>query len=198
MGYRGGRDTTEQNHSIDIRWLRRKGYLKADSRFTLRWSRVETITGALVGSAEHHCLNLSYIRRTIGSAEWESHQHRVLFTWTRCNYGGLRPWFTCPAVGCGRRVAVLYGGRIFACRHCYHLTYQSQKEQPYDRFLRRAQTIRRKLGGSGILLEPFPAKPRGMHWRTYERLLLEGKAAEARCWPSWVLERMKARADDTD
>jgi hypothetical protein len=25
--------------------------------------------------------------------------------WTHCNYGGPRPWFRCPAKGCGRRVA---------------------------------------------------------------------------------------------
>jgi hypothetical protein len=27
--------------------------------------------------------------------------------------------FICPAAGCGRRVAILYGGGNFACRHCY-------------------------------------------------------------------------------
>ena len=37
---------------------------------------------------------------------------------TVCNLGGSRAWFICPAVGCGRRVAILYGGGIFACRHC--------------------------------------------------------------------------------
>ena len=27
--------------------------------------------------------------------------------------------FICPAAGYGRRVAILYGGGNFACRHCY-------------------------------------------------------------------------------
>jgi hypothetical protein len=27
-----------------------------------------------------------------------------------------------------------------------------------------------RLGGSANLLDPFPAKPKGMHWRTYRHL----------------------------
>jgi hypothetical protein len=30
---------------------------------------------------------------------------------------------------------------------------------------RRAQMIKMRLGGSNDFLEPFPQKPRGMHWR---------------------------------
>ena len=60
-----------------------------------------------------------------------------------------RVWFRCPARGCGRRVAVLYSGGIFACRLCYQLVYETQRELPHYRALRRAQAIRMKLGGSG-------------------------------------------------
>jgi len=37
--------------------------------------------------------------------------------------------------------------------------------------------IKMKLGGSNDPLEPFPQKPRGMHWRTYERLREKAHAA---------------------
>jgi hypothetical protein len=106
----------------------------------------------------------------------------------RRNYGGKRPWFLCPARGCGRRVAVLYGGGIFACRHCHRLAYQSQREQPHSRAM-----IRTTWGGSPSLGESFPAKPKGMHWRTYERLRLEAERAEARSWPPWLLRQVAAR-----
>ena len=43
-----------------------------------------------------------------------------------CHYGGERPWFLCPH--CGRRVAILYGGAVFACRTCYGLAYEVQRE----------------------------------------------------------------------
>jgi hypothetical protein len=81
-------------------------------------------------------------------------------------------------------VAKLYlGGRIFACRFCYRLAYQSQNENAAFRSITRAQKIRVKLGGSADLSSPFP-KPRGMHWRTYERLQAEAEHAE---WQSWAV-----------
>ena len=39
--------------------------------------------------------------------------------------------------------------------------------------------IKMRLGGSNDPLEPFPQKPRGMHWRTYRRLRDEANAAKA-------------------
>ena len=98
---------------------------------------------------------------------------------TACNFGGERPWFICPGVRCGRRVAILYGpGKHFLCRHCYDLRYESQREDRASRALRRAQNIRKRLGGSANMLELFPEKPKGMHWRTYNRLFREHHVAE--------------------
>jgi hypothetical protein len=39
--------------------------------------------------------------------------------------------------------------------------------------------IKMRLGGSNDPLEPFPQKPRGMHWRTYLRLRDQAHAAKA-------------------
>ena len=73
-----------------------------------------------------------------------------------------------------RRVAILYGpGRYFLCRHCYDLSYQSQRDNVMYRALHKAQSIRERLGGSANMTEPFPEKPKGMHCRTYERLWRE-------------------------
>jgi hypothetical protein len=68
----------------------------------------------------------------------------------------------------------LYGpGRYFLYRHCYDLSYQSQRDNVMYRALHKAQSIRERLGGSANMTEPFPEKPKGMHWRTYERLWRE-------------------------
>jgi hypothetical protein len=66
---------------------------------------------------------------------------------------------------------VIYGGGIFACRKCHQLAYPSQSEDPADRAVRRADRLRARLGWPGGVLEGAGwGKPRGMHWRTYERL----------------------------
>ncbi len=78
----------------------------------------------------------------------------------------------CPGRSCGRRAALLYlGGRHFLCRKCQGLSYASQRERGGSvPALHRCQRIRTKLGGSPNMGEPFPEKPKGMHWKTYSRL----------------------------
>jgi hypothetical protein len=109
-------------------------------------------------------------RHRSGSGEWKDEQYPVRVVRTPCNLGGSRAWFICPAVGCGRRVAVLYGGGIFACRHCYQLAYASAREDAGDRAARRADRLRARLGWEPGILNGEGDKPRWMRWRTFERL----------------------------
>ena len=84
-------------------------------------------------------------------------------------------------VYCWRRVIKLYGaGRFFSCRHCYRLAYASQRESARHRGLWKSQKIRMLLGGSPNMLEEFPDKPKGMHWRIYERWCRVHDVAEKR------------------
>jgi hypothetical protein len=96
-------------------------------------------------------------------------------------------WFSCSWTwgdepsGSGRRVAKLYAaGELFACRRCYGLAYESQQEPIHQRGLGKAQKIRMQMGGSQNMFEPFPDKPKGMHWRTYDRRRGAHDVAEAR------------------
>jgi hypothetical protein len=102
--------------------------------------------------------------------------------WTACNYGGRRAWLVCPVVGCGRRVAILYGGGIFACRHCFRLAYASQRESRDSRAMQRANSIRRRLGWGVGIANPAGGKPKGMHWRTFEKLKAEHDAFASASW----------------
>lgn len=108
---------------------------------------------------------LTYRTRDYGADEWKDMDYSVRVVWTDCALGGQRAWWQCPAVRCGRRVAVLYGGGIYACRHCHNLAYRTQREQAYDRASSRADRIR-KLGWEPGILNGS----KGMHWRTFERL----------------------------
>jgi hypothetical protein len=92
----------------------------------------------------------------------------VWLAWTPCHYGGKRPWFVCP--GCERRVAKLCIAEQFRCRHCLDLAYDSQQKSLKNRSLHTAWKIRHALGGSESLADQAPPKPKGMHWRTYDRL----------------------------
>ena len=67
-------------------------------------------------------------------------------------------------------MAVLFGGSIFACRHCHKLAYQCQRETDDDRAMRRADTIRRRLGWEAGILNGNGIKPKRMHCATFERL----------------------------
>jgi len=117
-------------------------------------------------------------RHRPSSGEWEEVEEPVYFDWTPCDYGGERRWFICPIVGCGKRVAVLYGaGKYLACRHCYDLAYESQQENTYRRAIRRKHKIIERLGGE-IGDYFYPDKPKGMHWKTYDRLIAEAQYYE--------------------
>jgi hypothetical protein len=138
--------------------------------FVWDWWNVEVVTSMKRDEPNLVCLSCRNEAR-------QSRSLTVWIEWTPCNYGGARAWFICPR-GCGRRVAVLYNRGHFACRHCHQLAYESQQESRKYRELHRAQEIRMKLGRSASLVDPFPAKPKRMHWRTYQRLYAKAMATE--------------------
>ncbi len=99
-------------------------------------------------------------------------EHNVQLMQTDCNYGGVRHWFRCEY--CGRRVGVLYlsGGQC-ACRHCFKLAYKSEREGYHDQQFRKANKIRALLGWQPGIAHPDGAKPKGMHWKTFNRMKAE-------------------------
>ena len=104
--------------------------------------------------------------------------YRVSLTTTRPYFGGVRWWFLCPVNGArASKLHLPSGGHMFASRKAFDLAYRSQNETPNDRQLSKAQEIRRRFGGSGSLIDPFPDKPKGMHWVTYWRLREKSEGA---------------------
>ncbi len=170
-----GKGITCDYRHIDIRRWQRDGLLVPNQYFSLQWSRDGEIVASIEVMIEEYQATLAYRYRD-PSQGWQSKNYSVMLDWTPCNYGGERPWFCCPARGCRRRVAILYCGRIFACRHCHQLVYASQGEPDCDRAMRRADKIRKRLGWEPGILNSKGGKPKGMHWRTFDRLTGEHDA----------------------
>ena len=180
----GGKNTVEGCRSIDVLEWHRRGYLRSPRWFSWTWTRDGERVASINVEAQGHSVLLKYRSRSFGE-DWIDVEQRVAVVWTPCRFGGERPWFVCSVasngVYCGRRVIKLYGaGRLFACRHCYRLAYASQQESAQQRGLWKSQKIRMRLGGSASMLGEFPEKPKGMHWRTYDRLRRMHVEAEER------------------
>ena len=157
--------TTNDFDSIDLAVMRRLGLDNKYGAGTLRWSR----NGHELGSIAYE--NLTGGMRLRYTSRDESIKELIPFVYTATKFGGRRKWFECPS--CKRRCRVLYGGRYFRCRKCCGAKYQSQYEQAYMRYGHREQDMRERLGGSGNVDDPFPAKPKWMRWPTYARLYRE-------------------------
>jgi len=65
------------------------------------------VVGSIRMCAEFDRVVLGYRHRGYRE-DWKSEEYPVSLDSTRCNYGGERIWFLCPARGCSRRVAILY------------------------------------------------------------------------------------------
>jgi hypothetical protein len=172
----GAKDIIDDYRSIDVRRWHRDGLLTPHQSFSWQWLRNGETVASIRVHTEQDSVILTYSHRS-GGGEWKDVSYPVSLDWSPCNFGGKRLWFHCPAEGCGRRVAILYGGGIFACRHCHQLAYPSQLEADYDRAARRANKIRKQLGWEQGIFNPKGwLKPKGMHWRTFERLNIEHDA----------------------
>ncbi len=165
----GAKSTTDDYRTLDVRYLARNGMLRPGYGGGLQWTRIGETVGSIRMRAEPGQVILMYRHRS-GGDEWKDEEYPVRIAWTPCNLGGSRPWFMCPARGCSRRVAILYGGGIFACRHCYQLAYASTREDAGDRATRRADRLRDRLGWEPGILNGDGGKPKWMRWRTFERL----------------------------
>lgn len=158
--------TTSDMLDVDLAWLRKRGILERAYWSTITWSRGEITYASLSVRGHAHGLEISYSIQDRG--EKKSIRETIPFSYTDTNFGGTRQWFQCPS--CLKNCRVVYGGEYFRCRRCYRLKYDSQYEKSFSRATDKALKIRRKLGDYGGIDDPFPEKPKGMHWKTYHRL----------------------------
>lgn len=170
------KSTTDDYDSIDINYLSRNNLIRNGAAGSLSWSIIrfgEKHVGPSIGYRVSMPENdIPYFRVIYSNTSTdEDFDYKIYLTSSKPNYGGRRIWFLCPVNKCNKRVGKLYLTNIcFACRSCLDLAYSSQNEDLHYRLLHRAQKIHQKLGGSGCTFDPV-AKPKGMHWKTYNKLI---------------------------
>ncbi len=178
-GQKQGRAKVEDLCSLDINILLKSGCLEPGCVSSQSWRRngqVISRVRCVGGKAE---LRLIYRSLQPGS-DWQDRDYGVPIEWVRCNFGGQRPYFRCPALHndtpCHKRVSKVYGGAIFACRNCHNLTYWSQSASKLDRLIEKSHRLRRKIDRASQSC--LVTRPKGMWQSTYERLIDEYYQAE--------------------
>lgn len=102
---------------------------------------------------------------------------QIRLAYTTCHLGGTRVWWRCPC--CGRRVAILYvRGKTIACRRCWRLRYMVESSDDNRKAFRRADKLRARLGWVPGVAHGEGARPKGMHHRTFDKLVNKYRAAE--------------------
>ena len=97
---------------------------------------------------------------------------------------------------CGRYVAKLYQrGKLFACRLATASLMPANKNPPTNAASTALKRSVDAWAGASNMFEDFPDKPKGMHWRTYDRLRGRYDMAEARSMAG--LEHFLNRLDPT-
>ena len=170
------RTTLEEVHRLDVRWLKRQGYLQPGVIAPVTWHREGRDSGSITLLCDGTALTLSY-RHRVQSGDWQEMTQPVALDWTPCRYGGERPWLLCP--GCSRRVAVLALYRAcFWCRHCHRLPYASEQEGLIDRLWRQIRKLGQSVGATPDESPWMWRKPKRMHWDTFEQKVARAQELE--------------------
>lgn len=159
---------TDELLSIDLADLKRWGVLGSWRSGSLQWSRGGVVHSSAGYEARPDGLRLRY-RNGRGDGAREVNEF-IPYSYTAQRLGGERAWFTC--LSCKRRCRIIYGGDLFRCRACYRAVYPSQYSPFPEGKVNRALRIRQRLSDEWLGIDdPFPPKPKGMHWKTYDRLI---------------------------
>jgi hypothetical protein len=156
---------------LDVHELAREGKLKLGSLGLL----FGAISFEVAGGPDAQRLVLEFPCRSATGEPPDPVQQVITCYWRKAHYGGQYLVFLCSE--CHRSARVLYARYVndrisfFSCRKCAGITYQSTMGHRWDRSARRIEKLRLRLEwrerGS------VPIKPRGMHEKTYQRILGE-------------------------
>jgi hypothetical protein len=167
------KSTVEKSLSLDANKL--KAELYDDNSFIWSWSWEVGVAPWIKKEKSEVAI---FIEKELMILSYSTCSNKYLdpvgITWTKCNYGGKRPWFLCP--GCTKRVGKLYlKNGIFRCRKCNDLTYKRCQISGNDfsviteRMYELADRLQLK-DFKVYELDRNYFKPKGMHQKTFYKL----------------------------
>ena len=119
---------TCESWNLDMIFLAKRVSFEHDSWTYVSWKSTRGNQALIaIDDISPERIRLKYSVQKAGG-ESVPYSYNVYIETTPCNYGGKRWWFRCPS--CHRRCRVLYlpyYAKVFACRICHNLTYESQQ-----------------------------------------------------------------------
>jgi hypothetical protein len=163
---------------IDVRELHRSGYLIR--RYAPRWPEFRWL-GIERIRFDYYLINIELCNQVT--------PQRIRITWTRCHFGGSRPWMHC--LHCDRRVARLFKGLSgYFCRACVgNPPYESQLRNDMARLYLRVYRLRERIGGGRPVVDPIRERPYRMWRKTYDRIRAEVEQLERSLVGSRIVKR---------
>ena len=165
---------------IDALQMARNGWVKKLDKHFLSFSKGDKTYAQLGIIADEKQVQIVYQSKNREGTLIDEH-HVIEVEATPCRFGGVRYWFICPF--CGRKVVRVYLSGHWQCRKCAGLAYPAENESVRERKYRKVDKLRSKLG------KDLNTKPKGMHWRTYWRLMLQYQQTRAQA-ASLMLEHL--------
>lgn len=169
--------TTEEFAALNADKLRVAGLLTAGHAGIL-WF-VPPVSGC--AKIEIRCvapaaLSLSYVTESAGGRVQREAQ--ITVAWKSDPICRVRPYLVCP--GCQKTFRILRGpAPSFGCTGCLSMNYRVQQAPSSQRPALGAVKLLERLGASRrAVIGPPPARPAGMHARTYLELLVQLRRRE--------------------
>lgn len=160
----GGRLTVGQCLQLDVEKLKTHGLFDNPAVWAWRWS-----TGSTV---QVDTRNKGFVTLQYSTAQEEPREYNIRLEAIPQHLGGKRDWFICPSLRCNRRCKTVYlRGGYFLCRKCQRLGYLTEQASKSDYPHHQIEKIRARLGWAPGYLNGYERKPKGMHWKTYNRLI---------------------------
>jgi hypothetical protein len=178
--------TLDEYRNLDINRMMKMGAIRDGCVNSGNWLWVDKKTGKKNSEIGYECNALdkadSYLRLSYKFTDTDhSVDYKIRLVRTYPRYGGVRFWFICPERG--KRVAKLYlipsDGR-FVSRHVYKVYYASQMKGKLDRAIDKKWKLLDKVEG-----KYFPQRPKGMHQKTFDRIVDKFTAQEESC--DWMM-----------